>query len=404
MNTITRLTLALSAALVISISGCKPPDDNNTTTPSGYLVGYRTSGSPTADYFLKATDLKTGVISATGNGVELGGWSYYGIAGNTFFSMEYDNNICVGFYVENGELKERGRFAFERMDCMTEGDDNTMIAIGAPWGGGSFDCQIQLVDANDVSIHNNKKTPIYVSYDSAGAQLNAWPTHSYIDGGKLYISFYPLNGESWETPLTDTAYVSVYSYPALEYLHTFKDTRTGPIGYYGNSPAIVEDEGGNHYTFSNTSIAGGFTKSTKPSGILRINSGAEEFDAGYFFDVEALGYRILTGTYAGNGKVVARVISTTQDQSGAQWDAFLVNNAVCRIAILDLTAKTISIINEIPLHGGQYQTPFYHENDKVYMSVSTPTESYIYEIDPVAGSAVKGARIEGSELQSIFKY
>ncbi len=404
MNMNNNWILAGIALALLTLGSCKDPKPAEPTGPTGYMLGYRTAGTTTADYFVNTSSLDSGVISATGNGKELQGWNYYGKAGKTLFAIDYTNNFCYGFNIENGKLVEKGQFAFERMDCMTEIDENSMLAIGAPWGGGSYDCKIQVVNATDISISQSAATPIYTSYDSAGVRLNAWPTHAYIENGKLFVAFYTLEGASWATTRTDTAYVSVYSYPGLQYLRTFKDTRTGPIGYYGGSPAMITDETGNHYSFSTSSKAGGFTQSTKPSGILRINSGQEEFDANYFFNIESQGYRILTGVYAGNGKVVARVVSTTIDNSAPAWAAFSVTSPVCNIAVLDLNAKSFSLVNGIPLHGGQYQTPFHVENGKVYTSINNGSEAYVYVVDPSSGTATKGARIEGSELQSIFKY
>jgi len=404
MKIFNKWNLMAFAATMLTISSCNKKGNPEPSGPTGYLIGYRTAGTTTADYLLNTASLDSGVISATGKGLELSGWNYYGKSGSTYFAIDYTNNICKGFKVENGNIVEKGEFAFERMDCMTEVDENNMLAIGAPWGGGSFDCKIQLVNSTDISIQQSATTPIYVSYDNNGTQLNAWPTHSYIENGKLFIAFYPLNGATWETPNTDTAYISVYSYPGLQYQHTFKDTRTGPIGYYGGSPAMIEDEAGNHYSFSTSSKAAGFTQKTTPSGILKINKGQEQFDANYFFDVESYGYRVLTGAYAGNGKVVARVVSTTVDNSAPDWAAFEVTAPVCNIAVLDLNTKSFTLVSSIPLHGGQYQTPFHVENGKVYTSINNGSEAYIYAVDPNTASATKGARIEGSELQSFFKY
>jgi len=143
--------MAAFAVCILLLAGCKKDTGNNPDSPTGYLVGYRTAGTPTADYFVNTSSLDSGVISATGNGVELQGWNYYGKSGNTFFAIDYTNNICKGFEVQNGVLTEKGQFVFERMDCMTEIDENTMLAIGAPWGGGSYDCKIQLVNSSDIS-------------------------------------------------------------------------------------------------------------------------------------------------------------------------------------------------------------------------------------------------------------
>jgi len=403
--------IAVAIGFSVAMTSCKKkkeeppvPEDPNF---SGYVVGLRaqTGATTEADYILTHADLMSGSISSVGKGIEQTGWCYYGSFGGNYFSFNYDLNECIGYKLNGSALEETGRFVFERMDCMNKtGDDNTIFtAIGAPWGGGSFNCQIQIVDVKDVSIHRNVKTPIYVSHDSSGAQMNAWPTHSYVQNGKMYISFYPLNGVTWDTPNTDTAYVSVYSYPALTYLKTFKDTRTGPIGYYGSQPSILEDENGNHYTISTSSYLAGFTQSTKPSGILKINKGEDNFDPNYFFDIESHGYKLLTAAYAGNGLAVGRVSVPADEVIANHWHAFYSPAPYFRLVVLDLVKKTVTPVTGVPNHTGQYQTPFYVSNGKVYMSINNMTEAYVYSIDPVTATGTKGAKIEGNELQAMFK-
>lgn len=405
MKKTTLLLATLFVGLILGLSSCKKDETaKNEDSPSGYLLGFRSAGDPSADYFLNTNTLSSGSISASGVGFELEGWNYYAKAGNTYFNMDYTNNLCTGYTVENGTLTELGQIAFDRMDCLFKGDNNNLVAIGAPWGGGSYDCQLQILNES-VAITKNISHPIYTLYQDS-LRLNAWPTCSYVQNGKLYVSFYPLNGVTWETPFTDTAYVSVFTYPGLEYQTTFKDTRTGPIGFYASQPAILEDENGNHYTISSSSIAAGFTQNTKPSGILKINSGESSFDPNYFFNVEDLGYKVMTGVYTGNGKVVARVISSSLDQSVPSWAAFSVMEApICNIAVLDLNAQTITIVDDVPLHGGQYNTPFFQENGKVWMSITTDaSNAFLYAIDPSNATAAQGARIQGSEIQALFKY
>jgi hypothetical protein len=403
---IQTLTTATLLALTALVSGCDNEDDGKKAEAQGYLLGFRTSTDPTADYIVSKDDLSTGSISATGDGAEQEGWSYFIQAGQTYLALDYDNSIANGYRLQDGELIEVGQFAFERMDLFGKGPNGTAIAIGAPWGGGSYDCKIQIVDGETVSISKSVATPIYSKAYHQGTRLNAWPTAAWIQGSKLFVPFYPLVGESWETPLTDTAYVSVYSYPALEYQSTFKDTRTGPVGYYSSQPCVLEDESGNHYTLSSSSFAAGFTQVTKPSGILKINNGETKFDENYFFNVEALGYRVLAGAYVGNGKVVARVISTELDSEAPAWAAFSVVDApIHNIAVIDLNAKTLEVVDEIPLHGGQYLTPFLVEDGKVWASITvSASDAFVYQIDPATVTATKGARIEGSEIQAFFKY
>lgn len=405
MRTLTNLKTIAIGMLYIFVCSCEK--EKTEVVDSNYITLFRTATDPTADYLLSVEDLMTGTISATGTGIEVGGWSYFATAGNTLFAIDYDNSIAKGYLLDSGQLVENGQFAFERLDCFGEGTNGTAVGIGAPWGGGSFNCKINIIDGASTSIIKSVNTPIYEPYHE-GNQLNAWPTANWIQNNKLFVSFYPLVGTSWKTPMTDTAYVSVYSYPGLVYQYTFKDTRTGPIGYYASQPCVVEDESGNHYTFSSASISTGYTQSTKPAGILKINNGETTFDEDYFFNTEELGYKVLGGVYVGNGKVVARVLSTTVEANPAvvSWATFAVTEGpIHNMAVIDLFNKTIQVVNDIPLHGGQYKTPFLVEDGKVYASITTSSsDAYIYKIDPETVTATKGAKIQGAEIQAFYKY
>lgn len=389
------------------LSSCSSDDDGGDLKASGHVVALRAQGSSaeSADYFLTHDDLSSGEISAIGRGIEQLGWCYYATAGDTYFSVSYDGNECTGYSIVDGAFVEKGKFIFERMDCMNAADENTLVAVGAPWGGGSLNCSIQLIDAEDVSISKQVLTPLYTM--SEADTLNKWPTSVVVRGNNLFVSFYPLVGSTWDTPITDTAYVSVYSYPSLELVKTIKDTRTGPIGYYGSSQALITAENGDIYTFSTNSVSAGFTRPGTPSGILRIKNGETEFDESYHFDVETeTGYKLLTGAYAGNGKIVARVLAVEEEWTAEwAWAAFTVTNPVCKMVVIDVINKTVTDISEdqLPLHGGQYSTPFYVNNGKVYVSVNDGTEAYIYAVDAATATAERGAKIVGSEVQAIYR-
>jgi hypothetical protein len=223
----------------------------------------------------------------------------------------------------------------------------------------------------------------------------------------MYVSFYPLDGASWATDLTDTAYVTVFTYPGLDSLTTIKDIRTGPIGYYGNQINMVKTENGDIYTFSPNSLAAGYTQTTKHSGILRINSGATEFDPAYFFDVEAAsgGAKIMSATYAGSGLLVARMQKFGTDTVPGGWGLFDVTNPICQIAVIDVNNKTVKIVNDIPDHGGQYGGQGLVEDGKVYVSITSTVagESRIYAVDPATATATKAAKIQGLEVPAIYK-
>lgn len=405
-----KTTLLFTVLTAVTFISCeKETTGGNEEQKSKYVVSLRTQASSeeTADYYLTSDDLMTGEISAVGQGVELIGWNYNGSFSGTHFAIGYELNECIGYTETEGVLIEKGKLAFERMDVLSPLDDEKFLAIGAPWGGGAYDCQLQFVDIAGIGISKTVKHPIYESFnyvDSIDAyeQLNAWPTFAYVQGSKLYVSFYPLNGATWETPQTDTAYLSIFSYPELDYIKTIKDARTSPIGYYASQPAIIEDENGNHYTFSSSSYAAGFTQATKPSAILKINANTDAFDADYYFNVEETGYKVLTAAYAGNGKVVAKVINAQLDVPSYQWAAFGAASPLLNVAIIDLNAKSLTILDAVPAHGGQYQTPMLVEDGMVYISVNNGVEAYVYKVDAATASATKGAKIIGNELQAIF--
>ena len=408
-TTLIKTKLSLFALSVLVFTACEKNETGTDSGTANYIMSLRTTGAndESADYLLTIDDLMSGEISAEGTGVELVGWNYIGKFGGTYFSFGYNLNECIGYNVVNGELQEKGKFVFERFDVINAIDNNTFMAIGAPWGGGSYDCQLQVVDIADISIERTVLHPIYVSYDpdSAAVQLNAWPTTSYVDGDKFYVSFYTLNGVSWETPNTDTAYVSVYTYPGLEYIKTIKDARTGPIGYYGAQPCIIENESGDHYTISSGSYSAGFTQVTKGSAILKIAAGADEFDANYFFDVEATGYRVTSAVYVSNGLAVANVISKTIDEAAAlesQWGLFSEVTPLLNTAVIDLYNKTVTIVDDVPLHGGQYQTPYLVEEDKVFISVNNGTDTHVYQVDAANATATKGAKLTGNQFQGLY--
>jgi hypothetical protein len=403
-------TFLILLTIAVLLSGCYKPKSHFLQASGNYILALRTQGATgTSDYLLSQDTINNAAktVSSTGNGIEQLAWCYFGTTGKTIFSFSYGtNNVGIGYGVnEGGALYEKGRISFERMDCFGKGDDSTLIAIGAPWGGGSYDCQIQLIDANNIRIRKKRLTPLYMWNKSD--VLNKWPTSIVVNDNRMYVSFYPLEGSTWNTEYTDTAYVTIFSYPGLDSLTTIKDARTGPIGLYGNQVSMVKAENGDIYTVSPSSLAAGYTQVTKKSGILRIKNGQQSFDPSYFFDVETAsgGAKLLTATYAGDGLLVARMQLPGTDNANAIWAAFDVTIPICKMAIIDLNNKTVTDIPDVPVHGGQYGAQWLVEDGKVYASItSTPAgEARIYAIDPLTATATKAAKIEGLEVPAIYK-
>lgn len=399
-----------AAALIsLSVSSCKKDTGGDGTEgkDSTYVVSVRTGDDDgTTDYVLATQSIMDGEISVDGVGIEQPGWNYYFANNNIFFSINYGEEGTIAYVLgDDKKLKEKGRFWVEALDCMGAAEDGNMVGIGAPWGGGSYDCELMVIDADDISVSSRRFDRLYVM--SASDTLNKWPTGAIVRGDKLYVSFYPLDGESWDTPIMDTAYVSIFKYPSLEYVKTIKDTRTAPIGMYGSVSSIIKTENGDIYSISPASLGAGYTKTGNPSGLLRIKNNEDKFDESYFlnFETSSIHAKVIMLQYIANNKALIRYIPLTTDAALPMWAYYSQAASVTKLAIIDLNTSAITPITDIPDHSHGYARNIFVENGKAYYSItsSVTNEARIYEIDPVTATAKKGALIKGLEAPLIYK-
>lgn len=396
---------ACSLAAILSMTACDPNEGGenvNPIAPEKYIIGVQSQGSNDdfSDYLLAEDELMSGEIDPQGRGVEQTGWRYMTSAGNTVFSIGYyaDNNAIAYQLNEQGAIEEKGRFVFETtLDLSAAVDENTMLAMEVPRAGYA-DRVFHKIDVNNVAIQEKVPTRIY---ENRADSLVAWPTSLVVRDNKLFVSFYTLHARGdFSTPSTDTAHVAVYSYPELTFEKYIKDTRLGPLGIYGNGNGLIQTESGDLYGFSAASYASGFTTQAKNSGIIRIKAGETEFDPNYLFDFEnATGNKLAFFHYIGNGKAIGRMIVEDTDL----WGVFNVVNPICKLVIIDLEGQTATEVSGVPVHGGQYATPVLVENGKVYMSITTASDSHIYEIDPASATGTQGAEVKALEAKGIFK-
>lgn len=401
---------AFALLSLTTFNSCKNNDDAPSASSGAYALAFRAQGSSTstADFILQTNSLMDGKISAVGKGIEQPGWCYYMESGKSLFSINYGDEGTTAYQMNgNGQLVEKGSFWVDRLDCNGSFDDTHAIGIGAPYNGGSYDCEIMIIDANKVAISSRKTDQLYRM--SAADTLNKWPSGAIGVDNKVFISFYPLDGDTWETPIMDTAYVSIYEYPSLKYIKTIKDTRTCPIGTYGNVPCILKTETGDVYTFSFNSLSYGYTETGKPSGILRIKNGETEFDPGYFLNFEeTFDAKVTFCKYIGNGKALVRYISLADDASAqiGYWEAYERSNSVFDMAIVDLETQTITKVADLPKHSGGFGYGVFIENGKAYLPIvsAVTNEVRIYEIDPATATAKPGALVEGLDIPFITRF
>ncbi|GAA4275777.1 hypothetical protein GCM10022259_05010 [Aquimarina mytili] len=413
--------------MTIVAFSCSSDDNGGTIVPeptaiSKYVVGFEAfpvGQAAPVDYILELPSLESltiGEISVEGQGKPLKGWRFFHSAGNTVFTAGYaDDDKCISYQLdENGVLKEKTNFEFQStLDNYAAIDDNTLIAVELsasvtdPAATSIPDRSFYIINAETGLVEKIETHPVDSSLgDGTASNLPymPWVTGMTLRDGKLFVSYHKLLPDGTFTNVgADKANVAVFKYPEFELEKIIEDTRTSPIGVNGHSTGIEQTENGDIYSFSPSALSAGFTTAVKPSGILRIKSGATEFDPDYFFNIEeaANGGKLFWMDYVGNGKAIARII--IDDTNGAgEWGAFFKKD-VFKLVVIDLNTKTVTDVSGVPVHGHRYTAPMFVENGKAYISCSTDTETHIYIVDSETATATKGAKVLGLGLKGIFK-
>ncbi|WP_299320891.1 DUF4374 domain-containing protein [uncultured Maribacter sp.] len=378
-----------------------------TTLVANYFVGIEAATDPTIDILTPATSLDEGTISPVGNGIEQPAWM-------TFFQGE--NQIIVGGYTSapeftsyamvDGELTEgESFFTSQTVYASTIIDESTMIMIGAPREGYA-DKNIYIIDTETMSIATT------VASDFGNDENNgylAFPTDVNVTGDHMFVSYYYIAADgSFATPTEQNASVAVFTYPGLELEKIIEDERAPNIGRYYSLTGLEEDENGNIYTYSPSSLACGYAPvPTTNSGILRINNGETEFDADFYIDFETLsgGYKLNDLYYVGNGKAVVRVLQEDEENADYLWATYAPNSSVPLLSygILDLTTETYTAVSGAPLSGGGWDAAKYIEDGKLFVNISSATGASIYSIDPETATATEAAAIEGNYAKGILQ-
>lgn len=410
MKSFKNLNYFLAIALLTLVSCNNDDNDSNTTEQksSGITMSLKNSGTVETEYIVSKQDIMSGEISSEGTGIEQTGWRFYYPVGKTLFASGYsDDNQCAGYAANNdGFIQLKGQFIFENALEMfgKSNDDKTFLAMDIPRVGYA-NRRLHFIDVESVFVKKIVGTKIF-----ANEQNNqvAWPTALEVRGDKLFIPYQVLDSEgNFTTPDANKAYVAIYSYPNVgtEPEKIISDDRTSNIGVNGATTGLIETENGDLYSFSCGTVNAGFNPaSTKPSGILKIKAQTTEFDNDYFFNIETAtnGGKIFWFDYIGENKALARILT---NDTAIPWDAFTRSQTAFnqKLVIIDLVAKTVTDVANVPLHAKRYSSPVYIENGKIYESIETATDAYVYEIDIATATGKRGAKINGKTIKGFYK-
>ncbi|MCZ8228202.1 DUF4374 domain-containing protein [Flavobacterium sp.] len=410
MKNLKNLNWALAVAL-LTLGSCDSDDNKSNTNDqksSGISMSLITSGAAGTEYIVSKEDVMSGEISAQGTGIEQTGWRFYYPVGKTLFASGFStDNQCAGYAANNeGVIQLKGQFIFENsLEMFGKSDDNkTLLAMEIPRVGFA-NRRLHFINVDNVSVQKIVGTKIFS--DEANKQV-AWPTALEVRSDKLFIPYHVLDSEgNFSTLDANKAYVAVYSYPNVGTTpeKIISDDRTSNIGLNGGTTGLIETESGDLYSFSCGTVSAGFsTASTKPSGILKIKAQTTEFDKDYFFNIETAtnGGKIFWFDYIGGNKALARILKA---DTNIPWDAFSRSQTAFnqKLVIIDLVAKTVTDVANVPLHAKRYTSPVFIQDGKVYESIETETEAYVYQIDIATATGKKGAKIVGQSIKGFYK-
>ena len=409
MKTIKKLLkTTLFAGLAITAVSCSKNeiDPNPVGGDKVYALGIGvTTSTATTNYVVQASDLMNGKITVSGNGLLQIGYRDYAFGGSTFYSIGGLGVTDVNAMTldATNKLATKTGLTFDIANDQfidVDGTGKTMLGISSPSSPTvGLNAKFYTVDIASNTVTTRGEVPMNSIHPSKQDWL--FSSGMQVRGGQLFQTYYPVNYTTYDTKNTDTNYVAIYSYPSFKLEKVIKDTRTGPSGAFNTRSGLFKTESGDLYTISNSSYANGYSQSTKPAGILKINAGTTEFDKDYYFNTDAAsnGGKIAHAIYIGNGKLFASVTTVAPTLA----DKWADNNL--RYAIVDLNAKTITRIANAPVFKGEGARSFAAllDEGKIYTAITLNGVTNIYQTDIATATATKGAEIEGSFLGGIAR-
>jgi len=411
-----RTKIYTSIVLAATLTACGS-DSDSANSEVGVSLGLINNDESATEYVVTDSNLMEGTVSAQGTGFEQSGWNYYYPVGNTVFVSGYTEFKTTAYQVnENNEVAELNTFLFDSsLNTFGNVDDTTLLATNSYWY--EHDDMV-MYEADAATGRAISKTNYSIYNDFTGTEGEGtvpWPTALKVRDGKLFIPYLKFDDNNKNlTTDNNSAFVAVFDYPLTANedgkvlpSKIITDDRTSNLGVHGSTTGLIETDNGDLYGFAAGSVASGHsTASTKPSGILRIANGETEFDEDYFFDIEDAtdGMEIFWFDSIGGNKALARIYNPDHELATYSWAAMF--EPILDLVIIDLSEKTITDIEGIPLHAKRVTSSIEVMDGKVYVMVDAVVddvaEKNIYQIDLETGTATKGAKVEGFSIKGFF--
>lgn len=409
----------LMIALAASAVACSKDDGPDNGRESNEVEFFVAGSQDNKNYLLATPDITSGTLSIKGQGLETaqsyGSWlfptPYVGIGlsyqkGNPGLGMGVALGAQGNIVKSGGDFQIASRFTtygtFQEKVVTVVGDISVKGDLENIYSTFNFidpaaNNAVKTVTKNTTNLTGNGETATLSGVVQFGANnfLTALvPSSVVVEDGEVTIG---------ETAYPDSVWIASYD-KDLNITKIYGDDRISYAAGRHRSQyknAISDDGKGNVYVFSPSN-----DYTTKPAGVIRINSGASEFDDTYYWNLEEAVAK--TGAdpeikfkeihhVAGDYFILDYVRPGNTPTSGTT-----TANALALVNVVD---KTFQWVEGLPDYNFNptYGTPI-AEDGKFYVPTKEADKlPAIYIIDPTTGKATKGLEVDAESISGIGK-
>ncbi|WP_437918028.1 DUF4374 domain-containing protein [Sphingobacterium sp. LRF_L2] len=379
------------------------PDTGNPATDSQYIITARQSSDNVEgpSYLLQTTQIDAGTISLLNNGWQAdqnGGtadgsiWFYPNEKAAYHYAYRRGPSDVTSYYLDtNGQL---GKGTIEYQIEEGQGTfgvwEGKMVTITGHVDAGKAYTDVHFFDPETKRVVNKNVATSSITGDEEN--FNVYFAGVVGKGDKFYSSV--VGSEDYE--VTDKVRIVEFD----ENLNTrlIVDDRLSYSGGRFRSilfSQIDMNDNGDLYVFSSS-----FEKTDKPSGVLRIKNGEQEFDPDFYINFDQLTQNrsVYKVWYVGGDNFLIQTYTET-----AKSQEF---PDMKRLGILNVSTKTFKWVTGIPQTSviTRIANAPLLENGQVILPITSSTAyPYVYKIDPETAVATRGVQIQAGSIVGIGK-
>lgn len=359
-------------------------------------------GGGAGSYVVSTDNVKSGELSIVGKGIPSNEY-YFNVQNNYVFGLAYNTQgpITPYGFDATGKIKRHDDKTSNSMRPGIFGNYGTKNIIIGSTNRNITDPVATLMNYSAASFLVQNRATVNLAELAGDGKMSIW-TGLFQVGDKIYVPYQIADGaDTWGGKITeaDKTTIAIFSYPDLKLVKKISDIRGSFIGNWGGQQGIGVAANGDAYAWFTAGTTEGGIVPKNPSGLLRIKKGTDDFDASYFFNVEALGKgKIARGNHISGTKFLMTIYATSETGGTA--------GGQVKLGILDAEAKTLAIVSGAPVHDqSSFNNRVYTEKDgktAYYVMQEDNKEYYVYVIDIASATAKRGLHLKGITDVSAF--